>query len=387
MMPARLRPDPRAADRAGGRSAAPGALSAALTLLAVTTALTGCSRPPELTGVRVVPVDSTLTWTGPPYFDDLRSQRFEDAKLRGPHYTLGVSWIAVGEQLDRDAAERLKTSPVRAAAGEKLLIAAVDPEETYAAFDRTPKDELRVEAVVSGKATVLDGLPLAPQRGLAPRTALILISAGPGAAVQLRATDAGRAEMLDLRTGDRLTANGKGYQHRQSDVRWNGESPAAVNRYGRTLPVKLSASNAPFTDASTVASLTTYRPTPGWAAPGRAFLTVPAPALVGDLPSQGVHVESNDAAMFTFRTTGGLRLPAKARTRDIDLTRSHFGPPGTITFDVPADVTAGTVVFDAGRARLTEEVGPATVRQASPNRRPISWSVPPRAFTLPLDLS
>ncbi len=365
-------------------------------LVILGTLLTGCSweRPSELVGVRSVSVDSFYL-SKPRTTDSLNSMGFTDAVLRGPHYTLAIAWVAIGEQLDDQAANLLRIDPVRAAPGEQLLIAAVDPAATYSPFspgpDATVDATVRVEAVVDGTATTLDRLPLRVQNDLLPavKTELILISALPEAQVQLRVTDAGRDTALDLRTGKPIAAAGGGmYLQRQSEASWAGEAPVAPYRFGRWLPASLTMIGTLQKDGRRpLASVTTYYPEYGWAAPGRAFLSVPAPALISsDVVMIGLHEEFDDAAVFTFRTPNGEALPARPFMRDLGFTGVNFfdsQPP--VTFDVPDNITAGTVFFDLTRAQLTEEIGPGSVQQAPAERRPISWALPPKVFELPLE--
>ena len=352
--------------------------------------LTGCvgERATELLGVRSVSVDS-FSFYQLATSDDLSVTSFTDALLRGPHYTLGIAFVATGEQLGDPAAGSLRIDPVRAAPGEQLLVAAVDPSATYAAFGPDPEAAVMVDVVVDGTATALDRLPLHDaQYGIpAAMTELILISARPEAQVRLRVTDAGRETTLDLRTGEHLTAAEEGYLQRQSEAPWDGETPVVADRFGRRVPADLSVMMQLQVSDQPAASLTTYRPDIGWAAPGRAFLSVPAPAVISDgIVSIGLHEEFDDAAVFTFRTPDGKVVPARPRMRDIDLQRSAFGErQPVVTFDVPEDIIGGTVFFDLSRAQLTEETGPATVRQASTERRSISWALPPKVVELQLD--
>ena len=356
--------------------------------------LTGCvgERATELTGVRSASVDPFSFYTLATS-DDLSVTSFTDAQLRGPHYTLGIALVALGQQLDDSVADQLRIDPVQAASGEQLLVAAVDPSVTYAAFDPSPEAAVTAEAVVDGTATALDRLPLrATQYGQpAAKTELILISARPEAQVQLRVTDAGRASTLDLRTGKRLVAaETSSYLQRQSEAQWDGETPVVVNRFGQQVPTSLTV----ITPLRAVggprgASVTTYRPDLGWATAGLGFLSVPAPALVGhDIVSTGLHEEFDDAAVFTFRAPNGEVVPARPRMRDIDLQRSAIGiggPQPVVVFDVSDDVIAGTVFLDLSRAQLTEETGPGSLQEPSAVRRAISWALPPRVFELQLE--
>ena len=287
--------------------------------------------------------------------------------------------VAVGTRLDGTWAERMGIGPVRAADGEVLIVAAVDPRATYAAFERAPDDGVRVEVVVDGVATVLDPLPLTPTRIGAAQTELILVSAPAQASVQLRVRDASRTAALDLRIGQ-PTGDGNGYLQRQSKANWSGELPAILGSSRGGLPLTFTVGNTfPDVMASAPATLATYNPTDGWAQPGRAFLSMPAPFLwTGSVEAIGIRLQYDDAATLTFRTPDGQEIRARSAARTIDLDYSSPNLPSMpVIFDVPADLTAGTVGFEWGAARLIDKSRFGRT----------SWSQRPAPFILPLQFS
>ncbi len=378
--PRRLGPRHRGAGSRWSKASPRWALLAVITAVALPA---GCTAgPPEMSGVRSVPVDSLRVW-GAPAGDELDGTNLTAAVLRGPHYTLGIAWIATGDELTDAMAMSIGIAPVRAAAGEQLLLAAVDPEATYAAFDPTPEAGVTAEVVVDGTATQLARLPLPrTQYGIpAYQTELLVISARPDAPVQLRVNDAGRSSSLDLRTGQPTGgAEAGGYLQRHAEVKWDGETPVTIDTPRLLNAGTLAVDGALLNPSS--ALLTTYRPERGWAAAGRAYLTVSAPTVSFDGFPIPRHAEFDDAEVFAVRLPDGTAVPAATFTRDIDLLRSQFGSPqAPVLFDVPADLRSGTVVFDLGRARLTEEAGPTGAE-----RVPVSWARAPQPFELPITL-
>jgi hypothetical protein len=109
-------------------------------LLTVTGVLTACSYTPtvpELTGVRTVAVASMIATIESPDGMQVRDAYDADGiheRLSGPHFTLGISWVATGQELDARTAQRFAIEPVRAAPGEQLTLVLVSPDATNAAF-------------------------------------------------------------------------------------------------------------------------------------------------------------------------------------------------------------------------------------------------------------
>lgn len=350
-------------------------------------ALTACSSdaalPPTFTGVRVDAVPTTqaqIASTG--VDDDLREKRPTGAVLDGPHYTLRLGWISTGTMLSSRDADELDTTAVRAPKGQQLVVAAVDANDTYAAYEG---GEVAVSVAVAGSETQISQLPLPYKQYTHPsNTILILVSAPRNAELRLRAEDTGRSEELDLRTGKVLTDS---YQMRQSKpVHWSGSAPVACPSNSGTMAGKLKVLNADYPQAG-AASTTTYAKGVGWAPKGSTILTVPAPGLElqstsGNLLLCGVlHEQISDPGVFTFRPRGGKAVPASSGKRDIDLDLNNLGADtSALTFFVPAGTRTGTVTMDLSKARLAVEA------TSSDDRSPASWSRAPGRFTLTVTL-
>jgi hypothetical protein len=361
----------------------------ALTLAVFVASLSACStrKPPTFSGVRTERIESIAALTAPTGIDDdLHRSDPSGAVLNGPHYTLRIEWISTGTTLSATDARELRTTPVRAPEGSELVVAAVDPNATYAAFQG---GHVEVSVTVAGQATPVTGLPIAMQpRGQLPAaTTLILISAPRGAALRLRATDAGRSEELDLRTGKVLVNS---YDLRQSGaLQWSGSTTVQDhNGEGASAPASMSVGNATAaTGASEVATLTSYTPDLDWAPKDSAILLVPAPALTIDpLAYYGrEHEQFSDQNVFTFRTSDGKTIPATPHPRDLQLIPAAGDDnDAPVTFIVPAGITSGTIAMDLVKAQLTYELGESSIQQPSQNRKNISWTRAPAPFTLAL---
>ena len=260
------------------------------------------------------------------------------------------------------------------------MAALVDPKGTYSAFGH---GHVEVSVTVDGRATPLATLPLAPEsNGNSPRsTVLILISAPAGAPVWLRATAAGRAEVLDLRTG-KLLANS--FDMRQSDeTQWSGSTVVVADPLGMGSPgpSKLGVVDADIGSGPGVATLTNYAPAIGWAPKGSAILLVPAPCLEARRGDYAASYEQfDDRNVLTFRSDGGRTVRAQPYPRELELVLGLGDADDTpVSFVVPADTTRGTVTMDLAKAQF---------RQApSLNGRLISWIRPPTPFTLGVELT
>ncbi len=358
---------------------------AVLALLAVP--IVSCSSaqpPPTFSGVRTSSI-GIGTWmsAGTGIDDDMDMHRLGGAELNGPHYTLGLAWTSSGTTLSSADARELNTSPVRAPKGSGLVVAEVDASDTYAAYDG---GHVEVSVTVAGNATPVRGLPLAPQPNspYASHSAAIVVSAPHGAPVRLRATDAGRTEELDLRTGKVLVDS---YDMRQSrTLTWSGSTAVQYDYDGVPYRGRLTA-GMPSPDvgsATAVASLTSYTPDLKWAPKGSMILLVPAPGLSGDNMMYGrLHEEFDDRTVFTFRTADGRTVRAQHNPRDLRLLPASVdGDETPVSFLVPAGTTAGTVTMKLAGARLTEESGESTIQQPSDKRTTVSWARGPGPLTL-----
>ncbi|HEX6447630.1 MAG TPA: hypothetical protein VF053_21215 [Streptosporangiales bacterium] len=352
--------------------------AALLVGLAATT--TACSGEPVLHGARTVTVPAVKA-AGFGY-PGLEQRTLRGARLDGPHYTLAVQWVATGAKLEQQAADLLGTSPVRAADGEQLVLAAVDPARAYAAFPARHDHPVRVSVLVAGHATSLPRLPVRPAHGSrAPAsTQLVELSAARGASVVLKAVDDGHTEELDLRTGRVLVDT---YRIEQGEARWDSKVPVAAYWRGHLQRDSIDALNAVGAE-NAAASLTTYTPAYGWAPKGRAFLSVPMPRLVCGLLVCGIlHEEFDDAKAFRFQPSHGRPVAAEKGHRDLPLESAGGEKPGSaVVFEVPDSVTSGTVSLNLAAARLTEPGA-----HSSRHRGTVSWTRPPGPLTLSVRLA
>jgi hypothetical protein len=351
----------------------------------VTTAavVAGCSStapPPELAGTQVVSVPGSDLLSVP--HGGMKVQVFNNRRLVGPHYTLGIAWVATGQWIDAKSASDLGIHQVRAPKGRDLVVVAVAPEASTAAFK--PSAPPPAEVLVDGKGTPLPGVPLPDSGGQLYGTGkLILLSAEPHALLQLRVTDDGKAQMLDLRTG---ATSGDGYWQRQSAVGWKGESPVVVPDTSGTPGLAawgagtLSVSNPGALSRphrGDYAILNNYRG--GWAAQGQAFLTVPVPNLSGTsdllmMSGEPHQVRFDDAAAFSFTPANGRTVPADSAIETLPLSNiADFTDVSTVVFHVPDNTTTGTLTFDLRKSQLIDN-----------NGKTFSWTKPPQPFTLNL---
>ncbi|WP_163511630.1 serine/threonine-protein kinase [Fodinicola acaciae] len=270
------------------------------------------------------------------------------ARISMPHASVGVAWSATGDELDTYEARDLHVPAVRAKQGQKLLVAAIDPMVTYAAFSPDQKNPVVARLLVGDQPTVLTGLPL-PDRS--STTQVIVVGAAPATPVRLQLADAGRTAEIDLRTGKVIADP---YAQHQSDVDWSGDAQATGVFDGRTLPVSVSVTTPLSGLKAEVASISNYRPERGWAPAGQAFLSVPMPNVTTTdafYSSVGLYLV-NDAQAFTFRPTGGAAITADRHDRAFSTIVSLDKNDSAVVFTVPATVTGGTVTFDLGKSRL-----------------------------------
>jgi hypothetical protein len=337
-------------------------------------ALAGCGGSSaaglELTGARTVPA----TGTTPPKDMTTHPVRY---RLTGPHYTLGVSWVATGQQLDAADAKNLGTEPVTAPQGKELIIANVDETATDAPF--APATPVPVAAVVDGVSTTLSGLPLT---SASTGHLLIMLAAAPGSTVRLRARDAGQPQELDLRTG---ATSGTQYQQRSSTAVWQGQSAVAVTSQGATangtLTLGTQVARGPGQGLrASNATLSNYWEGVGWAAPGQELLAVPLPQVNiycaggGFVTCAFNSVEFDDSAAITFTAPGGQPIPARAASRSLQLAMPMVNDTAlSAVFAVPAATTGGTVTLDLAKSQVTGNSAPT-----------VPWTAPPQPFTLTL---
>lgn len=350
--------------------------------------LAGCASDPNaglppLATPRTASVSGSIAGIESP--DDM-SVRDVAYRLVGPHYSLGLSWVATGEALDDRDAETLDIDPVRAAQGQELTVAEVDSRLTAAAF--TPAGPIEVFAVVDGKTTLLRSLPLTATAygASAGTTQLIEISAPTGAPVRLRVLDGNQAEELDLHTGK---TTGTGYTQTQSDATWQGKavgtlrvgSPRSAQTAELDLGTQLPQSS---TNVGAVnhAELADYQEGIGWAPAGTEFLTVPLPSVnvtcAGPTGFECLGTEDHfdNSTALTFTPDGGAPVPARPDAQWFTFGISIAQTLNDAIFQVPANTTHGTVALNLAGSRLAED-----------GKAEGTWVTAPQPCTLALSFS
>jgi hypothetical protein len=358
--------------------------AAALAALSVLVAAVGCAKKPaaplpRMSGVRTVEVPA-MEGSVAPSGHGLTVHDHLTSRLTGPNFSTGLLWSATGPELAGTDASWLHLRPVRAAAGERLTIAAIDPSDTYAAFGSAP---VTVQVTVGGRATAVPGLPLPYQDSAVPSQPsserVIMVSAAADVPVHLRATDAGRTAELDLRTGATVSAP---FTLRQGtgDVPWQGSWPVA--RY-LDNGVPLAGTFRVDAPNQQVASLVSYAPGAGWAPAGSAFLLVPLPDVDCDLgPCISLTVTLDDPAAFTFKAKDGTAGVTLAGHHSVDVSYPTAVTGGTadpVSFRVPATVTTGTISLDWATGAVTEE-------DDAGHQIPASWLRAPGTATATISL-
>jgi hypothetical protein len=349
--------------------------------------LAGCASDPnadlpQLAGPRTVSADWATAEVESPVDMTVHDVHYQ---LTGPHYSLGLAWVATGTGLDDRDAGALRTDAVRAGQGEQLTIAAVDGASTTAAFE--PTGPIEAFAVVNGKTTLLRSLPLAATDYDAPasKTQLIEISAPASASVRLRVIDANQTEELDLHTGK---TTGTGYTQTQYDATWQGRTTGTLTtssphstqavevELGTQVPTTLANGGA-----VNHAELTNYQEGIGWAPAGTAFLSVPLPSIDISCPGPtgfeclDYHDNFDNATALTFTPTGAAAIPARAEQQSITIGISGLQSLDDAIFPVPTGAKRGTVAFSLAGSPLVGEDNAAGV-----------WTTPPPPFTLPVNL-
>ncbi|GAA1721169.1 hypothetical protein GCM10009765_81740 [Fodinicola feengrottensis] len=296
-------------------------------------------RSPEWSGLRV-----TTTPLSPPNPGGWNYTK--EAQLAGPHGSVGISWSAVGDELDSHEAADLHTSAIRARPGQKLLVAAVDQMVTYAAFPPGKANPVVVKLKVGDQSTDLKNLPLSENSST---TQVIVVGAAPTTPIRLQLVDAGRMAEMDLRTAKVID---NPYQQFQSDAAWTGSATATAFFYGQPVTTEISASVG-LSTSKQVASIVNYFPGNGWAPPGKAFLAVPAPVLYGSFlyPTE---VQCDDSTAFSFHLPSGAVVPADRHARTTILLDTSGITPVPVTFLVPADTRGGRIVLDLSKSQLRD---------------------------------
>ncbi len=309
-----------------------------------------------------------------------------EADLRGPHYALGVSWVATGRAVEKSTLPLVsELTERRAADGEEFVLVAISGESTNGQWKLRKRPKPAAELVVDGQARSLSTVPLPNQEGPAPvppEDTLIVASVPQGAPVDLRVTDEKKAQTVDLRAGERADDAIDGYYR----------ATAQEVSYNEDIPLVMTAAGSPYSMTPTVAEsalseiavknamLCPWAPANGWAPEGRAWLIVPHPVLATpyEAGTPGLVLKIDERAVFGVRLPDGTVAKEKGGTRQV---KTLIGPPAgpELVFNVPADFTTGTFAMNIGAMSAAAEFSNGTY--------PVSWQTPPQPFELPLDLT
>jgi hypothetical protein len=317
------------------------------------------------------------------------------AVLRGPHFGLGIDWVATGPGLvPRYHPELDPFDGLRAADGQELMVISIDPQFSGGqwqppggASDNNPAAEL----IVDGHAHVLSKVPLTSPTLPAPPldSVLLAVSVRKNAPVELQVNDAGRTQTINVRTGVRVADAIPGYYRPTTQtLKLDRPLPAGIVVRGVPYPLDLTiAVTAPIAQVvagGPFAMLAPWTPDQGWAAPGHAWLVLPSPTLGGGLTKNEpvVSLTVDDPAVCHVRLPDGTLVPALAGTKtmsSLDGVRAFVKSPPDLTFNVPADFTTGTYLMDLSRTPVVAGFRDGDI--------PARWQPAPAVVDLPLNLS
>lgn len=324
----------------------------------------------------------------PPPPDGMTVNTFEEGGyLRGPHFSLKLSWSAVGPELESvntlfDIAD---LTPRRAPEGHELILLGVDPQYRKGHY-KPGKKKPRAELVVGERETLLESLPLPPSEVPVDADATVVVAAVPdGAPVKLKVTDEGRAQTLDARTGERGEDAIEGYYRPNYDELPMAEkhADAGVSVLGGADHVSTTL-KVDFTNITTNlrqphAFLAPYTPQQGWAPDGRAWLVVTPPRVFvePDLEKPGLTLKGLDPQLFR------IRLPSGELVHELDGERTLETHMGTavedyedLIFNVSEDFTKGELQIDLASASVMAIYRDGELPGTwSPAPKPIRYSI------------
>jgi hypothetical protein len=308
------------------------------------------------------------------------------AVLRGPHYGLGIAWVATGPGYSAQFDPLLRPfTGMRAADGDQLMMILIDPAFTGGQWKPSSGPNSPVaELILDGHAHVLTKAPLAsPDLPMPQHGVLLTFSVRPNAPVELQVGDAGRTQTINVRTGMRAADAIPGYYRAtEQQIKLDRPLPAGITVRGTPYPLSLGVSDATLTGTTPPALLAPWTPDQGWAAPGHAWLDLPGPQLGTDITVRGpiVTLTVDQPTAFHVRLPDGSLVPAAAGTRTMTSTDAvaHPNTPDLI-FDMAAGFTTGTFVMDLSRAPI--------VAGFSDGDLPARWSPAPAAVEVPLNLN
>lgn len=323
----------------------------------------------------------------PPSGKEMAVQEFAraTAALRGPHFAVGLSWVATGEAILPGSSLVIQSGlpPRRPATdGEEIMLLSFDPEHVGGQWKLGDGAKPVAELVVGGTPRPLTKVPLpaADATGLSGPVVIVVASVPKGAPVQLRVTELGRTQTLDVRTGKRGEDAIAGYYRpTRQKLNFERDLPAGIVADGRPYQPELKLIDSAFSDLSEpTAMLAPWNPTDGWAPDGRAWLVLPSPILSGEaFGGPTLELAIDEPTSFRVRLPDGTEIAERGGTQEVNLrTASLSKAPAPVLFDVPADVTTGTYLIDLNPVRITARYSNATL--------PARWQPAPPLVEVPL---
>jgi hypothetical protein len=317
---------------------------------------------------------------------EVRDFENSEADLRGPHYVLGISWVAIGRAVEQTTLPLVSgLTERRAADGEELVLVAVSGESTNGQWKLGERAKPTAELVVDGQARSLSTVPLPNQEGMVSvplEGTLVVASVPQGASVELRVTDEEKTQTVDLRAGEREGDAIDGYYRPTAqEVSYSEDISLVAMAAGRPYPMTLTVAESTIGEiAIKNAMLCPWTPSNGWASEGRAWLIVPHPVLSTpyEVATPGLVLEIDERSVFGVRLPDGTVVEETGGTRQV---KTLIGPPAgpELVFDVPAGFTTGTFTMDIAAMSASAEFSDGT--------DPIGWQTPPTPFEMPLDLA
>lgn len=316
----------------------------------------------------------------------------DDGYLNGPHFSVKLSWMATGTAIEENGFYLVRDlEPRRAGDGQELVVFAVSPEYAGGQWTLGSQPPPIAELVIDGQEQALHLVPLPDDQDVPVEIpdddgALVVASVPEGAQVQLRVTDLGRTQTLDVRSGKRgVDAITGYYQPYSQELSFSERARAGFSVRGVPYPMKINLRDRGLTDVNVhqpQAFLAPWAPKRGWAPKGRAWLLMPHPILSTEYtPSapEPVFLVS-EPSVFQVRLPGGKAIPELGgRYRHKTWLAETGGRRADLVFSVPADFRAGTFEVVLANLGLLARYRNATL--------PGLWSPAPKTVKLSIDLA
>jgi hypothetical protein len=182
---------------------------------------------------------------------------------------------------------------------------------------------------------------------------ILVASVAPGTAPELQMNDGGRAQDLNLRTGERTREASALYYPvpYQDDLASNTNAPDYLFNPPGVDYDKIPWGQIELSLTGGWALLAPYYEPQGWAPPGHAWLVVDLNLAISSAEGAAVKYSGDIARSFTLTISGGAVLPGSGN-------ESYLTPVVSKTSDVGAETAAGTT----GTADLIFEVPASLTR-------------------------